>query len=36
MKRLAEKFRETNDYTLLMITAYDLQVIAEEIQQQDW
>ncbi len=36
MKRLAEKYMETNDYTILMITAYDLQVIAEEIQQQDW
>ncbi|MFJ7733357.1 SLOG family protein [Lysinibacillus sp. NPDC097231] len=36
MKRLAEKNMETHNYTLLMITAYDLQVIAEEMQQQDW
>ncbi|MGE7093850.1 DUF1273 domain-containing protein [Lysinibacillus sp. NPDC048646] len=36
MKRLAEKYMKTNEYTLLMINAYDLQVIAEEIQQQDW
>ena len=36
MKRLAEKYMETHDYTLLMITAYDLQIIAEEMQQQDW
>ncbi|MBG9456792.1 hypothetical protein ABE61_23135 [Lysinibacillus sphaericus] len=36
MKRLAEKYMETHDYSLLMITAYDLQVVAEEIQQQDW
>ncbi|MFJ8520119.1 DUF1273 domain-containing protein [Lysinibacillus xylanilyticus] len=36
MKRLAEKYMETHEYTLLMITAYDLQVVAEEIQQQDW
>ncbi len=36
MKRLAEKYMETHEYTLLMITAYDLQVVAEEMQQQDW
>lgn len=36
MKRLAEKYMETHEYTLLMITAYDLQVVAEEMQRQDW
>lgn len=36
VKRLVEKYQENNDYTLLQINAYDLQVVAEEIQQQDW
>nr|WP_144788201.1 DUF1273 domain-containing protein [Lysinibacillus fusiformis] len=36
IKRLAEKFMESHDYSLLTINAYDLQIIAEEIQQQDW
>ncbi|WP_175423098.1 DUF1273 domain-containing protein [Lysinibacillus fusiformis] len=36
IKRLAEKFMESNDYSLLTINAYDLQIIAEEMQQQDW
>ncbi|MBG9691511.1 DUF1273 domain-containing protein [Lysinibacillus sphaericus] len=36
IKRLAEKFMESHDYSLLTINAYDLQMIAEEIQQQDW
>lgn len=36
VKRLAEKYQEQNEYELLTITAYDLQVIAEEMQQADW
>lgn len=38
MKRLAEKYMENHDYSILTINSYDLQVIAEEIQQQqqDW
>lgn len=34
--RLVEKYMEKNNYTLLKINAYDLQVVAEELQQQDW
>ena len=36
IKRLAEKYAENHDYEILLITAYDLQVIAEEIQRSDW
>lgn len=36
IKRLAEKYAENHDYKILMITAYDLQVIAEELQREDW
>ncbi|MCT6903707.1 MAG: SLOG family protein, partial [Lactobacillus sp.] len=36
IKRLAEKYMESHDYNLLTVTAYDLQLIAEEIQQQNW
>lgn len=36
MKRLVEKYMENHDYELLSINAYDLQVIAEEIQRSDW
>ena len=34
--RLAEKYCEAHNYELLKINAYDLQVVAEEMQQQDW
>ena len=35
--RLVEKFQEKNDYHLIKINAYDLQVIAEEMQRgDDW
>ena len=36
VKRLAEKYQEKNEYELITITAYDLQVIAEEMQQETW
>lgn len=36
IKRLAEKYAENHDYLILIITAYDLQVVAEEMQQKDW
>lgn len=36
IKRLAEKYMENHDYMVLTINSYDLQVIAEEMQQQDW
>lgn len=36
VKRLAEKFAEQHDYKLLKITAYDLQMIEEGLQSQDW
>lgn len=34
--KLAEKYMEKNDYELLKINADDLQLIAEELQQEDW
>ena len=34
--KLVEKYMEKNDYELLTINAYDLQLIAEELQQEDW
>lgn len=34
--RLVEKFMENHHYELLRINAYDLQVIAEELQREDW
>lgn len=34
--KLVEKYMEKNDYELLKINAYDLQLIAEELQQEDW
>lgn len=36
VKRLAEKYQEQHEYELITITAYDLQVIAEEMQRADW
>lgn len=36
VKRLVEKYKESNEYTLLQINAYDLQLVAEELQQQNW
>lgn len=36
IKRLAMKYAENHDYEILTITAYDLQIIAEEIQRSDW
>ena len=34
--KLVEKYMEKNDYELLKINADDLQLIAEELQQEDW
>ena len=34
--KLVEKYMEKNDYELLTINAYDLQLIAEELQLEDW
>lgn len=36
VKRLAEKYQEQQEYELITITAYDLQVIAEEMQSDNW
>lgn len=36
IKRLAEKYAHQYDYTIMLINAYDLQMIAEELQQQHW
>ena len=36
IKRLAETYAHQYDYTIMLINAYDLQVIAEELQQQHW
>ncbi|GEK32923.1 SLOG family protein [Kurthia sibirica] len=36
IKQLAEKFSETNEYPIYTIDAYDLQSIADEIQQEEW
>lgn len=36
VKRLAEKYMEQNDYEVHTITSYDLQVIAEEIQRENF
>lgn len=36
VKQLAEKFAEQHDYELLKITAYDLQMIAEDLQREAW
>lgn len=36
IKRLVEKYKENNEYTFIQINAYDLQLVAEELQQQDW
>lgn len=33
---LVMKYMENNDYELLRINAYDLQVVAEEMQREDW
>lgn len=35
IKQLAEQYAKNNDYEILTITAYDLQIIAEELQQED-
>ena len=34
--RLIEKYQENHDYELYKINAYDLQVIAEEMQREEW
>ena len=34
--KLVEKYMEQNDYELIRINAYDLQVVAEELQRSDW
>lgn len=36
MKSLAEKYMENHPFELFVIDAYDLQLIGEEIQQQQW
>ena len=36
VKRLVEKYQESHEYTLIQLNAYDLQLVAEELQQQDW
>nr|WP_106782305.1 DUF1273 domain-containing protein [Lysinibacillus timonensis] len=36
LKRLAEKYADTHPYELIYINAYDLQMVAEEIQQSEW
>lgn len=36
IKQLAEKYMDNHDYELFIIDAYDLQLIAEEIQQNSW
>lgn len=33
---LVLKYMENNEYELLRINAYDLQVVAEEMQREDW
>ncbi|WP_431028798.1 DUF1273 domain-containing protein [Lysinibacillus sp. LZ02] len=34
--KLVEKYMENNEYELRRITAYDLQIVAEELQRSDW
>ena len=34
--KLVEKYMEQNDYELMRINAYDLQMVAEELQRSDW
>ncbi len=34
--KLVEKYMEQNDYELIRINAYDLQMVAEELQRSDW
>ena len=34
--KLVEKYMEQNDYELIRINAYDLQLVAEELQRSDW
>lgn len=36
VKRLIDQYKENNDYRLIQLNAYDLQLVAEELQQQDW
>ena len=36
MKKMALKFAETSNYEVLTITADDLQLVAEDLQRQDW
>lgn len=36
VKRLAEKFAENHTYEMIVINAYDLQMVAEEMQQENW
>ncbi|MEG0259045.1 MAG: DUF1273 domain-containing protein [Lysinibacillus sp.] len=36
MKRLVEKYMETHEYNMLIINAYDLQIIAEEMHREDY
>ena len=34
--KLVMKYKENNEYELLRINAYDLQVVAEELQREEW
>lgn len=36
LKRLVDKYIEKHDYEVIIINAYDLQIIAEEMQQSEW
>lgn len=36
LKRLVEKYMERNPYELFVITSYDLQIIAEELERAEW
>ena len=36
VKKLAEKYAENHEYEIITITAYDLQVVAEEMQEAHW
>ncbi len=36
LKRLADKFAENHAYEIIIVNAYDLQIIAEELAQSDW
>ena len=34
--KLVKKYMEQNEYELIRINAYDLQMVAEELQRSDW